>query len=213
MKRHNRHRTLVSVALTLSLTVAGPLQAQSVCQSNALDQIIKRYNDRCRVYEGCYAWHLAKVAAKSSAQMLVYPPAAFNTIKNEMTSWWNAMVGNTWARVGPRYVDFGTSVKGNVITPTKRTWYSLMPSTDDVRYVRIRHDDGRSRTIVRICTVDPTTGRPSQATAFDIPKGSSQQYWPANAAYQVNNAAGQFVIVEIDPKTVGRSFRYTLWVR
>ena len=130
-----------------------------------------------------------------------------------MTSWWNAMVGNTWAKIGPRYIDFGTSVKGNVITPTKRTWYSLMPSTENVRNVRIRHDDGKSRTMVRICLVDPTSGLPTEATGFDIPKGSTQEYWPKDAAYQVKNAAGKFVIVEIDPKTVGRSFAYTLWVR
>lgn len=213
MKARTKRRTLAMVALTTILTVAAPLHAQNVCQSAALDQIIKRYNDRCRVYEGCYAWHLAKTSIKTGIQMAVFPPAAYNNIKNEMTSWWNAMVGNTWARMGPRYIDFGTSTGGNVITPTKRTWYSIMPSQKDVRYVRIRHDDGRSRTLVRICTVDPTTGRPLQATAFDIPRNSSQDYWPADAAYQVQNAAGKFIIVEFDPKTVGRSFKYTLWIR
>lgn len=198
--RRSSHFKTATLALAL-LAFPGGLSGQSVpCQSGNLDTMLKKYNDACRITEGCAVWQAFKAA--------VFPVAAMNTT---MRNWWNTMVGSSWATIGPRYFEFGVMEPGNVVTPTMRTFYSLLPSSGSARTISVKHIDGKSRTILRVCTVDPTKGTPAQVgSTIDIPRGATLG---KSYTFKATSADRQFVIVEIDPKTYGRSFKYELTVR
>jgi hypothetical protein len=171
------------------------------CSSGYTDKVIKKYNKTCRLFDSCMLWKAGKIA--------IMPTAQFKALHKAMRDWWNWMVGNSWARIGPRYFEFGTQVKGNVLAPGTRLFYSVMPSHTNSRTVRLKHVGGKSRAIVRICVVDSKNGRRAAVTTWDIPKRSR----PGKTyTYTIRNVSQKFVFVDIAGKTVSRNFKYTLTV-
>ncbi len=206
MKSQRQSLVCSSVAffvLMAGLTaLPGPARA-APCQSQYLDKIIEKYNGECRALSACWTWRMGKLAA--------YPSVQMRKVGVEMSNWWNVMVGNSWARLGPRKFEFGLAETGNVVTPGKRTFVSLLPSGDDTRTVTITKTGGKSRTVVRVCKADPVNGRPAQV-------GSTKEFAKkarngTSHTFSVTGANRQFIIVEIIPKTAGRSMNYKLMVR
>ncbi len=202
-----------ALAVALAAGTAAPLSAQTPCTSDALDRVLAKYMGECAKYGDCNAWHQAV-----SAGGLVAPGAFLDQLTRPMTDFWNWFAGNSKSKVGPRHILFGQSLDGEVVTPTMRTFYTLLPSGDNTRYVRLYHRGGVSRLTMRVCVVDPITKLPVQSgNVVDVPRNSTPgKYYPLdgpNKELVVTNAAGKFVIVELQPRTYLRSFKYSLRVR
>lgn len=189
---------LLGASLLGSRAVPAP---PAPCSSGYTDTVIKQYNKKCRLFKACALWKAGKIIAMPNEQ--------FMALHKAMRDWWNWMVGNSWAKVGPRYFNFGAAERGNVLAPGTRLFYSVMPSHENSRTLRLTHVGGKSRAIVDVCVVDPNSGRPASAKRWDIPKNDRLG---KTFAYTIRSVNGKFVFVNIAGKTWSRNFKYKLQV-
>ncbi|HWP42959.1 MAG TPA: hypothetical protein VNO14_06980 [Blastocatellia bacterium] len=66
----------------------------------------------------------------------------------------NAFANNSWATLGPRKIEFGTTQTGTLIIPGDRTFLSSTPLDKNSATITITKKDGRGGAVVTICKVN-----------------------------------------------------------
>lgn len=115
--------------------------------------------------------------------------------------WWNDMVGNTWAKVGPRQLSFNARDQGTLLNPGVRTFISIGPSAGKGR-VEINALDGKAGVEVSYCAIksDGSVEFLGKDTA-----GSGQS--PPARDLSEEQIGGKFVVIKLDG-TGGAMKRY-----
>jgi hypothetical protein len=116
-------------------------------------------------------------------------------VRNEVqywTSWWNEMVGETWAKIGPRHVGFGTTDKGTIVNPGTRIWVSSGPSAGDASW-DIDYVEGAAGMKISYCAID-ATGNVEFLGAEDV----NPKKQPPKKSLDASKVAGKFLAVKLD---------------
>jgi hypothetical protein len=124
------------------------------------------------------------------------------------TSWWNQMAGNTWAKIGPRQIDFGRTDQGNIVAPGKRLWVSFTPAAHGFVEVKISKKDGKAGLRVHLCAINDQ-GKTEWIETLDIPRGADNKVFTVRDPK--GTLKGKFVAVDmIGDGMVGQGFKYDL---
>lgn len=117
---------------------------------------------------------------------------------------WNAIASNGSATIGPRYLEFETTKKGNIVGQTKSTFITP-PSFEDTIEITINKYDGKAKTGVTICT-QTQSGITQNVTSYEFPNNRNG----AIKKFTVRNANGKVIIVAMKNKSVGNKFKYRI---
>lgn len=121
------------------------------------------------------------------------------------TKWWNKMVGNNWATLGPRQLPYNARTPGTIINPGVRTFVSMAPAAGKGK-VEIKIWDGSAGVDVSYCALK------SDGTIefLGIDRVSSGQSPPIKDLTE-QQIGGRFVIVKLDGTGgAGKRYQYNI---
>jgi hypothetical protein len=126
-----------------------------------------------------------------------------------MISFWNDSANDSWAKIGPRRLDFGERKKGTLVGTFERIFISPMPMVKDKVTVQVRKRDGKGKASVTVCKVD-AKGRTHELwdTLFEPGKNNIGR----EKTKTLTGVGGNFLQIHLDGKSVSREFAYSLKV-
>jgi hypothetical protein len=117
---------------------------------------------------------------------------------------WNKLANDkSWAKVGPRRMDFDEWNTGTLIGPTERMFISGIPAVNPVKidFHKLDHD---GKVHVVVCRV-PEKGKPTAIKSFTIkagaPKGKVK-------SFTIDDAKGDVITVVLHGKSVAKKLKY-----
>ncbi|MDQ3821524.1 MAG: hypothetical protein M3362_28120, partial [Acidobacteriota bacterium] len=126
----------------------------------------------------------------------------------KMVTYFNEKVNNSWATLGPRQMEFGSTQEGNLIGPGDRVFLSPAPLDKDSLTVRIKKLGGRARTVVVICKINDNNTQ-TKLDEFEFAEGDGNTGQEVTkTVYGVQN---HLVQVHLDAKTATREFHYSFY--
>lgn len=143
--------------------------------------------------------------AKQGAEAADLKKNAKNALKE-----WNDLANNGPSSIGPRRLQVGAKADhGKVVFPGKRLWVTNAVVNDTVK-VTIKHTGtDKSRVVAELCAVDRNGGKPRWVKTLEFdkktPKGKTRSH-----KVPLKN---ETLFVDIIPKTLGRSFTYSIAVK
>lgn len=138
------------------------------------------------------------VAAAKAAQLI-----------EQGIKFWNSLAGDkTWAKIGPRRLDFGEWNKGTLIGPTERMFVSSIPAPNPVT-VRFEKLDFKGKVKIVVCKV-PERGKPVQVKAFTVDDSTKKGHVETIA---VPGAMGNVITVVLHGKSVANKLQYRVKAR
>lgn len=140
------------------------------------------------------------------------PPEAIYTMATEYEaavrkaiSRWNEIVGNSWAKLGPRQLALGDSEEGNVVNPGERTFLTPAPLAADTVEIAIKNRDGNAECDVTVCA-HPKSGRPRKLWSATFAKGNDND---GNTKRQMlQGVRGCVLSVNLKPRGALKTFSY-----
>ena len=124
---------------------------------------------------------------------------------DEMIKFWNSMAGNSWAKIGPRRLDYGTNLDGTVVGPTTRVFVAETPTNTDKVEIKLNKLDGKAKTSVTVCKVDKS-GRKTKLWDFTADNGNYTKTWTKT----LSGVKDELVTVNIVGHSATNKFKYTL---
>lgn len=117
---------------------------------------------------------------------------------------WNKLAGDkSWAKVGPRRLDFEEWNKGKLIGPTERMFVSGVPALRDVQVdFHKLGNDGKVKVV--ICTV-PQKGKAKAVKSFTVQPGAKKGLV---RSVKIKKAKGNIITVVLHGKSVSKSLEY-----
>lgn len=123
---------------------------------------------------------------------------------DEMIAFWNKMAGNSWAHIGPRRLDYATTLEGTVQSVGDRTFIAPYPGSKSYT-LELTKEDGKGTAEVTICTQD-SAGKKTAVRVFTIDKDDpNEKKWT-----QTIDGNDKVVYVVVNGKNVVRSVEYKL---
>lgn len=196
-----RRRTAMSMSKRLAIGVlaSGVLLAQPALAAdcggdNIAASILKNHQDKlknlgCKGDEDCI-----KDRAKKEALI------------KEGIRFWNSMVGNSWAAIGPRELEIAKELKGTVVNPGERKFITALPIIDfDNLDLAINKQGGKAETSIQISKLD-ARGSCSVVATETVAAGDGSYRKTVN----LTAVRGSVLIVRLTPKGLGRKLEYTL---
>lgn len=117
---------------------------------------------------------------------------------------WNEIAGDTtWAKIGPRRLDFDQWDTGTLIGPTERLFVSSFPATNPVT-VDIHKLDNDGEVKVVVCKV-PEKGKAVHVRSFTIDKDTKVGLVKS---IDVDGAKGHLITIALHGKSVAKSLQY-----
>ena len=127
----------------------------------------------------------------------------------EMIKFFNAAAGNSWARIGPRRIEYGNTQTGTLISTGSRVFIAPAPLDKDSVTFKVKKVDGKAKTDVVICKVDEK-GNFTKLVEFEFDKGEDNN--GQEITRTVTGVKGHMVQIRLDADSVVRKFEYTLRV-
>ena len=122
---------------------------------------------------------------------------------------WNKIVGDqTWAKVGPRRMDFDRWNQGTLIGPTERMFVSSIPAVNPVT-VDVNKLDNDGEVKVVVCKV-PERGKAEAVSTFTIDKSTKKGQV---RSIEIGNAKGHVISVVLHGKSLAKSLKYKVRAR
>ena len=133
-----------------------------------------------------------------------------NTV-GEMIKTWNSLAGkSTWATLGARMLAPGVKYKGTLVSTSGRMFVSPSPCHFDRGRVEISETDGKAKTSIDICLMDPN-GKNSNVGSYTLNENKAEK---KDSDQTINKsfsgAMGKFVVVHLDAKSVANKFKYSI---
>jgi hypothetical protein len=150
-----------------------------------------------------YAGPIVKKAALAGGPASATAAQVASAVEQGIKQWNTLLAGNSWARIGPRSLEFGKPEKGNVVGVTERLFVSPMPAFRPVA-VEVKKVDGDGRVRVVVCKV-PEKGPAQVVRAFDFDDGDKDGKVEKVA---IPDAAGHLIKVVLHGKKAVRSVKY-----
>lgn len=123
----------------------------------------------------------------------------------EMVKFWNQMAGNSWAKIGPRRLDYATNLNGTIVGPTDRVFLAHSPTDKDSVEIKLDKLDGKAETSVTVCKVDKA-GRATKLWDFTAENGNYTKTWTKT----VTGVKDQIVTVHLHGHSAANTFQYTV---
>lgn len=185
----------------IAATMAVPMQTARAFTN--CDSITKAAGDMIKTWEGQLAlWAIcaAYAAPTEGASLAVcggIEAAAAVTLV------WNSVAGDSWARIGPRALNFSKST-GTVIGTLGRVYITAQTFPEGYGF-RLKKTGHKGKVEVAVCVVDEK-GKTKQVTLWTFDAG------PRHTEYHFINdgSHGKFVFIglHIDGKSATKSFSY-----
>lgn len=133
-------------------------------------------------------------------------------VLQEMIGYWNYRVENSWATVGPRRIDLGTSETGRLVSTGGRTFLSPSPLAQRRVTVTIDELGGKARTGIAICKVDENDERTLVRTVWFNETHAQKRNRSERRVVQVRGAREKLLMVHMDAKSATNTFQYSIRV-
>lgn len=124
---------------------------------------------------------------------------------DQMIKFWNSMAGNSWAKIGPRRLDFGKTLNGTVTGPTSRVFIAAAPSDKKHVDIVLKKLDGKAKTSITVCKVD-ANGNQQKAWDFTVENGKGTKTFSKT----IKGAEGKIITVHIKGHSATNSFKYSV---
>ena len=124
---------------------------------------------------------------------------------DKMITFWNSMAGNSWAKIGPRRLEYGKTMSGTVTGPTSRVFIAETPSDMKQADVTIKKLDGKAKTSITVCKVD-ASGNQQKVWDFTVENGNGTETFTRT----VKGLEGKLLTVHINGHSATNSFKYTV---
>jgi hypothetical protein len=117
---------------------------------------------------------------------------------------WNKIVGDkSWAKIGPRRLDFEEWNNGTLIGSTERLFLSGIPAVNPV-VVDFHKLDGEGKVTVVVCR-DPEKGKTREVATFTI---DSKTKKGKVRSIKIPNAKGHVISVVLHGKSFSKKLKY-----
>jgi hypothetical protein len=134
----------------------------------------------------------------------------YANIVKDLIGFWNKMAGNSWAKIGPRKLEWGVKHTGDIIGTTGRKFVAVAPASHAKVEVTITETGGKGKTGVAICRTTKN-GSVEKVKEFTFNDSSSQKNNKSEKlVFTVAKAEEKIITVHFDGKSVGNSFGYDL---
>jgi hypothetical protein len=213
--------TSLFLLLTLALTVTPfvlpqPASAQSCSGATTVTSDIWAHFAEVTTDLGCTL--LREYADEGGAPYRVARSARPNcwaadvhsAILQEMITYWNYRVDNSWATIGPRRIDLDEHETGRLVSTGGRTFLSPSPLAQRRVTITIDELDGRARTGIAICKIDEHNERTLVRTVWFNDTRAQKRNRSERRVVQVRGARDRLLMVHMDAKSVTNTFRYRL---
>lgn len=127
---------------------------------------------------------------------------------DEMIKFWNANVGETWARFGPRKLSEDTELKGSVVGKGERVFIAPAPTNRDSITVDLEKIAGKAKTNITVCSVSES-GRAVKIWEFTAAKGDYTKTWTKT----INGVKDTIITVHLAGMSASKKFKYELELR
>ena len=117
---------------------------------------------------------------------------------------WNKLAGDkSWAKIGPRRMDYGEWNTGTLIGPTERLFISGIPAVNPVQldFHKLDHD---GKVTVVVCKV-PEKGKAEELRTFVVDKKTKKGLVKS---FTLNKVKGYLVTVALHGNSVGNKLKY-----
>lgn len=137
-------------------------------------------------------------------------------LPDAMIGFWNEHVAsNSWATIGPRQLELGSTQFGTLVSPGDRKYITPSPVYAQNRaFLSLQERSGIARVGVRVCTVS-IFNRYQRLVSFSINETPEERQDESQyIGYDLNNIGMRFLIVHLDGAgLIGRRFQYELMVQ
>ena len=124
---------------------------------------------------------------------------------DKMVKFWNSMAGNSWAKIGPRRLEYGKNLKGTVVGPTDRVFIAETPADKKHAEITIKKLDGKAKTSITVCKVG-SDGKPQKVWDFTAENGKGTKTWTKT----VKGMKDKILTVHIKGHSATNKFKYTV---
>lgn len=182
------------------------------CESayTIVSSLWKKYGDEA-ILVGCAAASAATANPELIVECVQKANKAEAVIK-KIGEFWQSMAGDSsWATLGPRMLRLNETEKGKLTGTMGRRYITPDPLHFDSVKVFIREADGKAKTSVKICLMNPDgKSKELKAYLFNEDKKEKKQLAHQDIEYKVSNAKGKYLIVHFDAKSVADKFEYAI---
>jgi len=127
-------------------------------------------------------------------------------VAEDMIEFWNKTAKNSWARIGPRRLSLGETVKGKLVSTGGRLFIGEMPISADEVELRIEKLDGKAKTEVTVCK--DYRGKQKKLWSFEIDNGKDNvgKVWKKT----LTGMRGHILMVHLDAKSATNTMQYEI---
>jgi hypothetical protein len=150
-----------------------------------------------------YAGPILKKAALAGGPASATAAEVASAFEQGIKQWNTLLAGNSWARIGPRSLEFGKTEKGNVVGVTERLFVSPMPAFRPM-HVEVKKTGGNGRVRVVVCAA-AERGPARVVRAFDLDDGVKDG---AVERVAIPDAPGHVIKVVLHGKQLVKSVQY-----
>jgi hypothetical protein len=213
MTKNRKWTAFGAVALAAAVLAPGAAAAQS-CKSAAktASQLYEKVGEEA-VAAGCVAVKLAlekggTFDVKDLSQC--YGIASFaTTLTSGLVSYWNQLVGDGSATIGPRDLPFDETEKGKLVGTSGRMYISLPLPTDSAE-VTITERDGKAKTSVVVCEHTPDGKFHEVKTVWFNQDDRAKDDRSETRTVSLEGLRGRPISVHLDAKSVANTFEYAV---
>lgn len=127
-------------------------------------------------------------------------------VAEDMIKFWNSAAKNSWARIGPRRLSLGETLKGKLVSTGGRLFIGEKPISEDQVDLRIEKLDGKAKTEVTVCK--DYRGKQTKLWSFTIENGNDNvgKVWKKT----LSGMRGHILTVHFDAKSVANTMQYEI---
>ncbi|HWB74673.1 MAG TPA: hypothetical protein VG755_06950 [Nannocystaceae bacterium] len=127
-------------------------------------------------------------------------------VVDDMIKFWNGAAKNSWAKIGPRRLALGETLKGKLVSTGGRLFITDRPLEEDSVELRLEKLDGKAKTEVTVCS--EFRGKQTKKWSFMIENGNDNtgKVWKKT----LTGMRGHILMVHLDARSVANTMQYEL---
>jgi hypothetical protein len=199
-------RTILTASALAAVALAAPARAEAACGSSAATvaaDVWEEFHDEA-LYVGCA---VGAVLASADFSDCYDTAVTYNDIFTSMVDWWNDMVNNSWATIGPRQLQWSGIMNGTLQLGGGRVFCSAAPSDKENVEITIEKLDGKAETEIEICKMRKDG---SSVTTHTFTFANGNDNIGTVKTRTVTAAKDDVICVHLNNKSVTNSFQYSL---
>ena len=131
-------------------------------------------------------------------------------LSDKLIKFWNSKVKNSWAKIGPRDLQFKKTYTGTLVGTGGRMFITPVPASASPVTITIDETNGKAKTSVVVCKVDEKNGRTKVATKWFNDTSDRKNKKNEHRSVVVKGVLGDIITVHMDAKSVTNKFSYKI---